>query len=1049
MGKIIKDGVEYDFGSDIIYHLISSGDSGDSKDITFIDLGSGTSFDVSSYDGYENFTVDNFVVKEITETSISKLGYNSGTATAAQNAVNLKSTMELVKEYDSSTGILTCYIKHYAYVKSSNTSSDAVTLTDTQNAPVNVLLVLNGTSDGSGDSGGGTVLNGASFTELVREKFDGSDGVVTNLTKGKKYLVIVQGYTYNSSTGLLTSSITGSNCKIDYITNGTEDGNKGSEYGAFKTTTALITDVLDDATVTTSTYWTGLHIIYEVDDTVNVGSGTELVDGNISLVYSKTSQSDISYTIPETGTYTIIATGSQTWLSEDYVTVTGFEADTTTTFTNDGSGPHCSKIAHNVQLNEGDVIGVSGCTNNSLLVYKAEVSAGSEGSDGGNGGNTNTVLLWSQDASGDGTAFNAQTLSLSELSKYDGVIIRCCLCNNSSNGYYNIFQGFQIEKGSGAVRCCMLNTNNYHFYRDFTVNDDSVVCSTGYNVEGKSKDGRYVYPVEIYGYTSAEIGGTEGSDNNANVVEEEKVLLWENTKPTSSFAAQTVTLSQSIEDFDWVEILVYQSTSLKTKPAVYRYQVEQLMDETFHMNLTNKAAFGFVNRCNSSGHFYSRAIGVTSSTGLFFSAALRRDKNTAFEETTAQLIPYQIYGVKNGVVANNIYPIFENGWKNGASLNSSSKCTVGENIVLNTTSSATEANFTVNIPDIENLLGICVEFSQTGGNTGFTLNMGQNTSATMPKGDNYTIFCKYVSGSVFSLNASCGATNTITINKIYAILDGGVISEQTSITKVNYGDFESFAKFVNNCNTIMGGLEVYIDDFSKVKSFTYEVTATNYGSYIRYKNDSGTITNIFGDNYTEHGISAGKSATITKTVNCEELNFDVGYPVFWALSSSTNITNLKITSYEMVDGYTYPEAGGSGSTTHDVKLEIQGGGAINAYVDIDGERVISYTQPSGTAWGGRVETAEFTCSGSSNTNIVDSLSELSPVVVRGNSFSATVGKHYLVTCTDEEGNDISISGADVIWGTKYDDRFGYWAFVKATSTTIAFSYGWCSYVQID
>lgn len=666
MGKIIKDGVEYDFGSDIIYHLVGSGDSGGSSEgdsesssgIKVVELGAlGETFDLTQYEGYENFTLDNFYVQ-----------IDSASSEAGTTGIN----------YWTDTHGRTAYF-----------ANSQIT--------------------------GGS----ASLSELL---------------------------SYDASTGQLTTKKTDSGSVTMQAVNYNDSYDKKSAYASLSLTVEG-TVYLIQAT--------------ESDGDSN-NSTSELVDGNISLVYSKTSQSAISYTITETGTYTIIATGSQTWLSEDHVTITGFEADTTTTFTNDGSGPHCSKIAHNVQLNEGDVIGVSGCTNNSLLVYKAEVPVGSEESTNGIGGNANTVLLWSQPANGDGTKFNAQTLSLPEIANYEGVAIKCCLCNNSSNGYVNEVMTYYFKKGTSmrvGMRKSSDDVSMATVYRVIEVTEDSVIFNDAYATN--TADGRYIYPMEIYGYTTAEIGGSgeldgdvvlgeiteilasgvsntytiledglyhitsfqggtyfpiyindvnqgetvgvngvvsktiadgaspvitslsyllnlnEGDvvsttnvnatlaiskiesnvadgENTGNVVEEEKVLLWENTKPTSSFAAQTVTLSQSIEDFDWVEILVYQSTSLKTKPAVYRYQVEQLMDETFHMNLTNKAAFGFVNRCNSSGHFYSRAIGVTSSTGLFFTAALRRDKNTAFEETTAQLIPYQIYGVKNGVIIEEI-----------------------------------------------------------------------------------------------------------------------------------------------------------------------------------------------------------------------------------------------------------------------------------------------------------------------------------------------------------------------------------------------------------
>lgn len=850
MAKIIKDGVEYSFGSDIFYHIIGSGDSSDGSDsgnsgVKIVELGAlGETFDLSVYNGYENFTLDNFYVQldsVSTSAGTSTINYwtdahgrtayfkwakitggsanlselmsydattgqlittNTGKGNVTMQVENwhdssdtkstspaltttLTGTVYLIQEssgggstnniiveqkvveiatlgaaqtidlssypgyenftvekniflgdisavtgynawssalpnslsvdmdltYDASTGILSIPSYYGEYVSGTQNPASG----DNLRLDGKVYLVYTELSNVNSSEIVST-LSGASFTELVREKFDGSDGVanelVTNLTKGKKYLVIVQGYTYNSSSGLLTSSITGSNCKIDYITNGTEDGNKGSSYGAFKTTTALITDVLDDATVITSTYWTGLHIIYEVDDMVNVGenntTGTELIklgsydsknevtvdcsgiDGYESLTaddfyvvitgtsadWSGSMTTEPSYVEltksydSTSGTLTIpacingLANGYLTWVNYDvyygsktsenstnggkaiylgnitsYGTQTAdlseynisdvsnmkllatnvnatfqrdagatyyYELDlsivsyenniltynvevsplssdqtfyvnshsadiylitnndetlknvtlksatlydqienatsvTTYTFEEDGiyaivSCQHSSYVpTYNVkkvlsfketspsssvgtngslvtvlfaECQKGDtftVTGISGQYHAGADIYKLNIAVESEESTNGIGGNTNTVLLWSQEALGDQVGYGSNTISLPELSKYDGVIIRCCLCNNSGNGYHEIFQGFQVEKGAAAIRCTMINSSNSYFYREFTVNDESVVCSKAYIVSSGSADNRYVYPVEIYGYTTNEL----------------------------------------------------------------------------------------------------------------------------------------------------------------------------------------------------------------------------------------------------------------------------------------------------------------------------------------------------------------------------------------------------------------------------------------------------------------------------------------------------------------------------------------------------------------
>mgnify|MGYP000416461014 CR=1 FL=1 len=63
-----------------------------------VDLGSGTTFDVSGYEGYQNFTISNFIVSvdsaSSTWTGYGDTGTNSCSAT-------------VIKNYNASSGILT------------------------------------------------------------------------------------------------------------------------------------------------------------------------------------------------------------------------------------------------------------------------------------------------------------------------------------------------------------------------------------------------------------------------------------------------------------------------------------------------------------------------------------------------------------------------------------------------------------------------------------------------------------------------------------------------------------------------------------------------------------------------------------------------------------------------------------------------------------------------------------------------------------------------------------------------------------------------------
>lgn len=76
----------------------------------FVYLGEGTSFDVSSYSGYENFTADNFIV-ESTSASGSGRGsgsINSGGFSSLGMQVNASCSLTVTKTYNAETGTFTC-----------------------------------------------------------------------------------------------------------------------------------------------------------------------------------------------------------------------------------------------------------------------------------------------------------------------------------------------------------------------------------------------------------------------------------------------------------------------------------------------------------------------------------------------------------------------------------------------------------------------------------------------------------------------------------------------------------------------------------------------------------------------------------------------------------------------------------------------------------------------------------------------------------------------------------------------------------------------------
>ena len=74
-------------------------------------LGSGTSFDVSSYPGYQNFTADNFIVEPIGTSIPSNFGPNPGAGYNVGFWGVTGGSASIVKNYDATTGVLTAYLQ--------------------------------------------------------------------------------------------------------------------------------------------------------------------------------------------------------------------------------------------------------------------------------------------------------------------------------------------------------------------------------------------------------------------------------------------------------------------------------------------------------------------------------------------------------------------------------------------------------------------------------------------------------------------------------------------------------------------------------------------------------------------------------------------------------------------------------------------------------------------------------------------------------------------------------------------------------------------------
>lgn len=131
-------------------------------------------------------------------------------------------------------------------------------------------------------------------------------------------------------------------------------------------------------------------------------------------------------------------------------------------------------------------------------------------------------------------------------------------------------------------------------------------------------------------------GYDESTENgySCNYINNQKKLLWVNSDPTSSFAAQTITLGTSMEDFDMYEIFYTCGTSsrIASVKGIKGYGTE----------LTTS---------DNSCVLYNREVNYTSDTQFAFTTAkLLLASGSSASQDNSRLIPVYVIGYKTGLI---------------------------------------------------------------------------------------------------------------------------------------------------------------------------------------------------------------------------------------------------------------------------------------------------------------------------------------------------------------------------------------------------------------
>lgn len=152
-----------------------------------------------------------------------------------------------------------------------------------------------------------------------------------------------------------------------------------------------------------------------------------------------------------------------------------------------------------------------------------------------------------------------------------------------------------------------------------------------YNDNGTYKD------IYIKSLDTLPVGSEVDFDGNSvpDGWEEVDNVLWTNTNMTSNFATQTITLSDSIENYDFYEIV---------------YKVEKGTDMYVSSgktptNLTNKTS------CTYAGYLIFREIFTISGTSLTFNNGCYYNQygSDTYSSANNYLIPYKVIGYKGRI----------------------------------------------------------------------------------------------------------------------------------------------------------------------------------------------------------------------------------------------------------------------------------------------------------------------------------------------------------------------------------------------------------------
>lgn len=261
---------------------------------------------------------------------------------------------------------------------------------------------------------------------------------------------------------------------------------------------------------------------------------------------------------------------------------------------------------------------------------------------GGGGGKYTETSLWTNPSPN--VAFAAQTVTLSDSIsnyKYVAIYYKYAGTTDGVNDPMSVIvpvDKFKTSLKNSSTRHNILvlgtETNgNAGWTRNvFYASDTTIEFDTGYRQNAASSSGDICVPTEILGLNELDHG------HKMN-----ETILWSNSNPTTNFSAQSITLSDDIDNYDFIGVRYYYNITYNTGDCVSEFlaRVSDVKKWTYNTNTRHNAgSFAIQDNGNT---VYERTIMYESDTQLRFGSAIQVPGST---QSNGTCLPINIIGYK-------------------------------------------------------------------------------------------------------------------------------------------------------------------------------------------------------------------------------------------------------------------------------------------------------------------------------------------------------------------------------------------------------------------